>query len=50
MLSTQQSPSMQIKQNMIQQPQMAAPPMMAKPAEDDDINWLFVCDWRGCQR
>lgn len=25
-------------------------PNAIKPENDADLNWLYVCDWRGCQR
>lgn len=38
---------------IIQQP-MQTPiktePLPVKTEDDIDVNWLYVCDWRGCQR
>lgn len=38
-----------------QQPQPPPQPIKVEPVpvkvEDEiDVNWLYVCDWRGCQR
>lgn len=42
-------------QPMQQQPQQPPAPVKIEPVpvkiEDEiDVNWLYVCDWRGCQR
>lgn len=32
------------------QPVIKTEPVAVKTEDDIDVNWLYVCDWRGCQR
>lgn len=35
---------------IISQPVIKTEPIPIKNEDDIDVNWLYVCDWRGCQR
>lgn len=41
------TPTKQVNQLPIQTPIKSE---QVKIEDDIDINWLYVCDWRGCQR
>lgn len=32
------------------QPHTSTLASVIKPEDDIEFNWLYVCDWRGCQR
>lgn len=50
-ITNQQQPaiSQPMKQN-ISAPPTSTVTMAIKPEDDPEFNWLYVCDWRGCQR
>lgn len=51
----QPSVSQPMKPNISTMPVSAPPPAstvanIIKPEDDPEFSWLYVCDWRGCQR